>query len=251
VQHFRGQGILWEMYNEPNIGFWKPKPNVEHYVKLALEVGRAVRAVAPDEKYIGPGTSQIDMTFLEACFRGGLLEYWCGVSVHPYRQKGPETAAAEYAALRRLIDRYAPGKTIPILSGEWGYSAAWKNYDETIQGKMLPRQWLVNLANDVPISIWYDWHDDGTDPKEAEHHFGTVSNAYHAGRAPVYDPKPAYRAAKTLTTLLSGFKLNKPLAVGGGRTPISARFPPLTMRAARRSTIPSRPIGLPRRSPRC
>ena len=67
----------------------------------------------------------------------------------------------------------------------------------------------------MPLSIWYDWHDDGTDPKEPEHHFGTVENAYHAGRDPVYDPKPAYRAAKTLTTALAGFRFNKRLAVGG------------------------------------
>ena len=40
AQHFKGRGILWEMYNEPNITFWKPKPKVEDYVLLALEVGK-------------------------------------------------------------------------------------------------------------------------------------------------------------------------------------------------------------------
>lgn len=216
ARHFQGRGILWEMYNEPNIGFWKPKPDVASYVKLALAVGKALREGTPGEMYIGPGTSQIDLPFLEACFKAGLLEYWCAVSVHPYRQKVPETAAEEYARLRRLIDRYAPkGKSVPILSGEWGYSAAWKGYDPQVQGKMLPRQWLTNLANDVPLSIWYDWHDDGPDPKESEHHFGTVLHPYHAGRDPVYEPKPAYRAAKALSKALAGFRFNKRLAVGG------------------------------------
>ena len=216
VRHFRGQGVLWEMYNEPNIFFWKPKPDVEAYAKLALAVGRAIRQAEPGETYIGPATSEIDFRFLEACFHGGLLEYWSAVSVHPYRQKGPETAAADYARLRRLIDQYAPqGKKIPILSAEWGYSSAWKDFDETKQAKMLPRQWLVNLANGVPLSIWYDWHDDGTDPKEPEHHFGTVAHAYHAGREPVYDPKPAYLAAEALTTALGGFQFKRRLAAGG------------------------------------
>lgn len=217
ARHFRGHGILWEMYNEPNIHFWKPKPNLEHYTKLALEVGRALREAEPGELYIGPATSEIDFKFLEPCFRAGLLEYWSAVSVHPYRQKSPETAAAEYARLRGMIDQYAPkGKKIPIISGEWGYSATWKNYSEVLQGKMLPRQWLTNLADDVPVSIWYDWHDDGLSPKDPEHHFGTVGHAYHAGRDPVYDPKPAYLAAKTLTTALDGYQFKKRLAVGGG-----------------------------------
>ncbi|MEZ0387696.1 MAG: cellulase family glycosylhydrolase [Verrucomicrobium sp.] len=30
VDHFRGKGIIWEIWNEPNIeGFWKPKPNAD------------------------------------------------------------------------------------------------------------------------------------------------------------------------------------------------------------------------------
>ena len=215
AKHFRDRGILWEMYNEPNIFFWRPKPDVSQYVKLALEVGKALREAAPDEMYIGPATSQIDFPFLEGCFKAGLLEYWCAVSVHPYRQEAPETAAAEYARLRKLIDKYAPtSKKIPILSGEWGYSSAWKGYDEVKQGKMLPRQWLVNLANEVPLSIWYDWHDDGQNPKDAEHHFGTVLFPYHKDREPVYDPKPAYKAAKTFTTLLDGFTFKERLPAG-------------------------------------
>lgn len=216
VRHFRGHGILWEMYNEPNIHFWKPKPDSEQYIKLALDVGVAIRRAEPGELYIGPATSQVDFKFLELCFRAGLLDYWSAVSVHPYRQTAPETAAADYARLRKLIDQYAPqGKKIPILSGEWGYSSVWKNFDDARQGRYLPRQWLTNLANDVPISIWYDWHDDGLDPKEGEHHFGTVLHPYHAGRQPVYDAKPAYQAAKTLTTVLDGFKFTKRLSIGG------------------------------------
>lgn len=215
AKRFQGRGILWEMYNEPNIFFWKPKPNVEDYSLLAIEVGKALREAAPGEMYIGPATSRIDMPFLEACFKAGLLDYWCAVSVHPYRQKPPETAADEYTRLRALIDKYAPrGKQVPILSGEWGYSAAWRNYDEAKQGKFLPRQWLVDLANDVPLSIWYDWHDDGRDPKEPEHHFGMVKHDYFAGRDPVYDPKPAYLAAKTLTAQLAGFRFDKRIAPG-------------------------------------
>ena len=215
VSHFRGRGVLWEMYNEPNISFWKPQPDVHQYVRLALEVGKAIRAAAPRELYCGPGTSQIDLPFLEECFKAGLLEYWSAVTVHPYRQTGPETVTPEYHKLRRLIERYAPpGKAIPIISGEWGYSSAWNKMDTDRQGKMLPRQWLINLANEVPLSIWYDWHDDGRDPKEPEHHFGSVEHVFHAQREPVYDPKPAYRAAQTLTRVLGGCRYNKRLDVG-------------------------------------
>ncbi len=213
--HFNGHGILWEIWNEPNIGFWKPKPNVADYAALALAAAKAIHAAAPGEAVIGPATSGVDLQFLESCFKAGLLDWWDAVSVHPYRQSAPESAEADYQKLRGLIARYAPkGKSIPIISGEWGYSSAWQNFDAAAQGQMLARQWLVNLANQIPLSIWYDWHEDGTDPQEPEHHFGTVANAYHAGGSPVYQPKPAYLAAKTLTSVLQGFQFTKRLALG-------------------------------------
>ena len=216
VAHFRGRGVVWEIWNEPNIpGFWKPKPDVVIYSALALAACRAIRAVAPDECIIGPATSQIDLVFLQGCFEAGLLQFWDGVSVHPYRQSAPENAAADYRHLRALIDHYKPaGKTVPIIAGEWGYSAGWNNFDAALQGRYLPREWLLNAYQEIPLSIWYDWHDDGTDPREPEHHFGTVENQYHADRDPVYDAKPAYIAAKTLTQKLDGFRFNKRLWTG-------------------------------------
>jgi hypothetical protein len=210
--HFQGHGVLWEIWNEPNGGFWKPKANVKEYAALALVAAKAIHKTAPGEAIIGPATAHVDLRFLETCFRAGLLEWWDAVSVHPYRQTGPESVTADYTKLRKLIARYAPrSKQIPIISGEWGYSSTWQGYDDAKQGQMLAREWLMNLANHIPISIWYDWHDDGPDPHEGEHHFGTVRYEYQSGRSPVYQPKPAYLAAKTLTSTLAGFEFDKRL----------------------------------------
>jgi hypothetical protein len=210
--HFKGHGILWEIWNEPNIGFWKPKPDVGQYSTLAVAASKAIRDAAPGEAIIGPATSGVDLKFLEGCFRAGLLKLWDAVSVHPYRPGEPESVAGDYNKLRELIARYAPaGKEIPVLSGEWGYSSTWKTFDDAKQGRMLTRQWLTNLANHIPLSIWYDWQDDGTDPHEGEHHFGTVRNQYLPGESPVYGPKLAYLAAKTLTATLAGFRFDKRL----------------------------------------
>ncbi len=83
-----------------------------------------------------------------------------------------------------------------------------------MQAKYVARQFLANLANDVALSIWYDWRDDGDNPQEAEHRFGLVRRKYHEGRDPVFDPKPAYLAVKTLTEQLAGMKFNKRLGMG-------------------------------------
>lgn len=123
AKQFAGRKIIWEIWSEPNIQFWQPKPDPQQYATLALATCKAIRAADPHATIVGPATSAFPWGFLETVFKSGVLEYLDAVSVHPYRaaSKPPETAAADYARLRELIDRYAPatrqGK-IPILSGE-------------------------------------------------------------------------------------------------------------------------------------
>ena len=221
AKHYSGRGVWWEIFNEPNNKmFWPPEPAAEEYTALAIEVGRAFRTQAPEETLIGPATAGIEFKFLESCFRAGLLEYWDAVSVHPYRQANPESAASEYARLRQMISDYRTSgnkdrvRALPIVSGEWGYSAAWRGLNEEKQAAMLARTLLTNVANGIPISIWYDWRDDGSDPNEPEHHFGLVRHEYRGPRSPVYDPKPAYLAGKTLTEQLAGFRYSERLGIG-------------------------------------
>jgi hypothetical protein len=105
VRRYRGRGILWEIYNEPNTRFWTPAPKVSDYIKLALETSKAIHSVAPDEQIIGPAVWGLDFDFVEECLRAGLLNYWSAISVHPYRKTEPETVVEDYARMRKLIDR--------------------------------------------------------------------------------------------------------------------------------------------------
>jgi hypothetical protein len=207
ADHFRTKSIIWEIWNEPNITFWKPKPDVEQYTALAIATCKAVHEAVPEAKIIGPATSGLPLDFLESFLKSGVLEDLSAVSVHPYRSysKAPETVLVDYAKVRTLIDRYAPaGKPqIPIVSGEWGYASHRKGVSDEMQAAFLVRQQLVNLSAGIPISIWYDWKNDGLDAAEREHNFGTVT----------YDlqPKPAYRALQTLTRELGGFAVARRL----------------------------------------
>jgi hypothetical protein len=99
-----------------------------------------------------------------------------------------------------LIERHAPGSKknkIPTFSGEWGYATHTKGLPLETQAAFAARQQLANLLNGVPLSIWYDWKNDGNDRDEREHNFGTV--------LPDLKPKPAYVAIQTLTRELNGF----------------------------------------------
>jgi hypothetical protein len=210
ANRYQKRRVIWEIWNEPNIQFWKPKPDVKEYTALALATCEAVRAADPKATIIGPATSEIPRKFLDSFFASGVLAQLDAVSVHPYRprDKSPETVAEDYRELRQLIERHAPAgkKQLPILSGEWGYAAHAKGVSAERQADYLVRQQLVNLLSGVPLSIWYDWKDDGTDPANAEHNFGTVR--------PDLKPKPAYQAVRTLTRELDGYRILRRLDVG-------------------------------------
>ena len=68
---------------------------------------------------------------------------------------------------------------------------------EARQANYLTRMWLSNLAAGVNLSIFYDWRDDGNDPRENEFRFGTVRRDF--------TPKPSFLAARSLMKELNGF----------------------------------------------
>jgi hypothetical protein len=200
VSHFKGESILWEIWNEPNLeGFWKPRPDPAAYKTLAIETAQAMKEADPTCRIIAPGVSGVDFQFLGQVLSPELLSLVDGVSVHPYRESGPEAIWNDYGTLRSLIRNAAPTgrKDMPIISSEWGYSTFAKGgISEERQALYLVKMWLVNAAAGVPVSIFYDWKDDGNDPNENEHRFGTVRQDL--------TPKPSFIAAKQLLREFQG-----------------------------------------------
>jgi hypothetical protein len=213
AKRYAGKDILWEIWNEPNLRqFWNPQPSADDYSKLVAATAPRVKKADPTGLVVAPATSGIPFDWLEQCFKQGLLNHIDVLSVHPYRSKPPETVIADYTALRELIGRYAPkGRQIPVISGEWGYSNV--NWDKNPlsdqqQAQYLARMFLTNLYQGIAVSIWYDWKNDGTDPNEREHNFGTVAHDL--------TPKPAYLAAKTLASTLSGYTIKERMNLATG-----------------------------------
>lgn len=254
VEHFKGRGIIWELYNEPDIDVSGDSSlSKEKYVSLAVSVGDMFRKFYPNEILVGPALSHmpnrdtypVQDAYMKHFLDKNLLRYWSAVSVHPYRGLNkPETVTADYQYLRNLIRKslnkyHQSNRSVPIISSEWGYSSrpiaksGTRNliWDRT-QGKFLAREWLINLYNRIPISIWFAWHDSEDLPRctcspctaaEGElcdtleetnqKHFGIVRSEHFEGRDPVYNRKPAYFAAKTLTDKLSDSHLDRRLKI--------------------------------------
>lgn len=213
TSRYKNKKIIWEIWNEPNGTAWQPKPNFVEYASLVKRASKTIKENDPSGTVVAPALAELNdnsLKWLEEIFKLGTLNYIDAISVHPYRGENPETVVGDYKALRKLVGQYS-SKNIPILSGEWGYSMkpGWRglNISEDSQADYLVRMFLINLLSDIPITVWYDWKNDGTDLYNSEHNFGLRQNDVNIA-------KKSYLAINTMNYILSGFKLNTQVHIG-------------------------------------
>ncbi len=172
VARYKQYNPIWEIWNEPDvIHFWYPQPAYQEYTNLVKEAVFVIKSVDPRAVVIGPAVGNLNYPypFLEECFKRGLLDYVDAVSVHPYREPPLESVIDDYANLRNLIKQYNPDNPdIPIIAGEWGESSSQSLRNEENQAKYLLREFLINLYQGIPVTIWYKWKDDGTSDKKKD-----------------------------------------------------------------------------------
>jgi len=211
VERYKGYDPIWEIWNEPeHDNFWPPKANPSAYASLVNVTCAAMRKVDHNATIVAPGTSEKPSykipspPLLQEIFSSGLLSCIDAVSIHPYLWIPELDNTHEvWTALRQLITKYYNVKlanNVPaVINSEWGLSTFSNKISEEEQASYLIRMMLLNLASRVPVSIWYDWKDDGSDPDEAEHHFGIM-------RRDGITPKINWYALHFMTTELAGYR---------------------------------------------
>ena len=208
VKHFAGHHFVWEIWNEPNNTInWEPSHNAVQYAAMVASASKAMRNADPTATIVAPAMAGIQLNVLDTLFQAGILNYVNGVSLHPYRDNPPppripETVGPDFANVRALISKYEPaGDTIPIVSSEWGYSTCSPSLggvSRQTQADYFARMQLFNLYSGAPLSIWYDWMNDGLIDKIGRHR-GVVD--YYL------NPKPAYITVTVLTRELPGYRV--------------------------------------------
>ena len=138
--------------------------------------------------------------WMSYCFADGMLDiHWDIWSVHPYGVKAPEDYMEAYSHTRNLMKK-AGGDTgrlwinsergFPLGKAE-GYAGGDPSLAYEYQAWHVIRQYLVDLLEGLPVTIWYEWGG-----KEG-------FALYRAGNM-----TPAYNACKTFVKELSGYKLD-------------------------------------------
>ncbi|MEE6133330.1 cellulase family glycosylhydrolase [Priestia sp. GS2] len=211
---YKNKGIIWEIWNEPNnLKYWDTRPNYDDYALLVEKTSKVIRKNDPSGIVVAPalaGLNDNSLKWLEEVLKRGILDNIDAISVHPYRSYLPETVIQDYKQLRELLTKYGK-KDLPIITGEWGYPSEvqWDGIklSQKQQAQYLVRTYLINTYQKIPISIWYDWKNDGDNLSEIEHNFGI--RGYD-----VLQSKESYTALKSMTKLLQGYMFSKRIDVG-------------------------------------
>ncbi|MFC3123607.1 hypothetical protein ACFOD4_00925 [Pseudoroseomonas globiformis] len=198
AQRYRGK-VAWEIWNEPDHNFGNPV-NLHSFIDFAGEACRTLRHHDPDAVVMGPAASGFLWWFLDDFVRADAGACFDAVSVHPYRDRSPEDVLEDWGRLHGSLRRITEGqgRTLPErVNSEWGFSSMGGEWSRERQAAYVSRLWLLDRMAGVPMSIIYDWWDDGPDPAEKEASFGIVD---HHGR-----PKPLHAALSNLIGALEGF----------------------------------------------
>lgn len=221
VKHFGNRVTEWELWNEPNAAH-----PVKDYLPMLKTLYPKIKAANPNAIVIscggggaggGPGGAMI-----VPIVNAGGVEFQDGFSIHPYM--APHDPDFGYDAgsnspipavnipiftkhLRTFADRNPKkdGRKLLFYITELGWPAEFYSFRSTpvtpeIQAAYLARTYLLNRANGNQPLYWYDFQNDGTDPRYSEHNFGIINSDY--------SPKPAYQAAAVVASMLR----NKPFA---------------------------------------
>ncbi len=194
VRRYKDRIKHWEVYNEPNIFFWKgPR---ELYPVLLKKCYAAIKEEDPDAQVLGISTAGIDLQFIRQCLDAGAP--FDVLTIHPYRQRLVEESFM--SELQDVAERVG-GR--PVWITEMGWSTQMDGVSERDQATLLARTYLAAVASGASQNIsWYNFRSDGTDPYYNEHNFGVLRRDL--------TPKPAYRALATVCrTLDSGAPMRR------------------------------------------
>jgi hypothetical protein len=200
----------WELWNEPDIGYWQPNTrNNRELVEKARWYGDvlsrfadAVHGADPQAKVIFGGLAEPNLIFA----RTALAKCASKIDVfayHTYPGFGsnhmPEEADTKLQAafFREQILRF-PGvrNTLEFWVNEWNVSPKWENSDESVQARYLPRFYLYCHVQHVRGFVWT--FVPGTDGNEGDS-FGVIHGETSGPDA--FKPRPAYRAFEVTSAL--------------------------------------------------
>jgi len=220
VNHFRGRVKHWELWNEPNIGYWRPHTDTKEelvakargYGKVLSRFADVVHQTDPEAKVISGGLAGPDLLFARAALGEcpGKIDI---IAYHTYPGFGsnhmPEEADTRDGAAffrQQLVQLPGIRNDVAFWNNEWNVAPGWKGSNDSVQARYVPRFFVYHHAQGVRGAMWT--FVPSTDGNEDDL-FGVLHG--DTGDANAFQPRPAYRAFQ-VTSALFGQTVVDPMA---------------------------------------
>jgi len=181
----------WEVWNEPDNGFWRGTP--EQYAQLFDAAYTGVKAADPSAVVMNGGISEVG--------HPGFVSTWQGAihnkpDIFAYHSHAPLTGMIRaHSAIE--ADMKAVNWTMPVWNNEAGFSSV---------GGVTEQEQAITLAKKISYAaalgnkayFWYDLVNDGNDPTNNEFNFGLIREDH--------SPKASAVAARALIDSLRGYR---------------------------------------------
>lgn len=159
VSRYKDRFKVWEIWNEPNIPFFWPQPNVKDYTLLLRDAYAAAKRADPTCTVLAANTSGPDLTFIRGIHQHGGWDSFDGLCIHPYSMAGGPIPQ-KFDRILRMINDFvrSTGKPKSLWITEMGWVAKTPE-EERNQAIWLFQSHIIALANGVEKLCWFDLDD--------------------------------------------------------------------------------------------
>jgi len=123
VSRYARKVRVWEVWNEENIGFWKPKPNPKQYARLLRATYQTIKSIDRDLLVMFGGLAGIAPDFVGQAIEAGARDSFDVLAIHPYcypQSIEKSGRIQEFRELQRVL-REAGRDQIPVWITEVGW----------------------------------------------------------------------------------------------------------------------------------
>jgi hypothetical protein len=227
AMRYRGKVDHWQIWNEPNGGFWKGTP--EQYATLLAASGKAIHEVSPDAKVLGLNMAFCDVIWAERILRQVPYDCFDIACFHPYRPpSAPEEKfdwweldqyvkswhkhdlTPDYPLVRmsyleqaeelvKVMARFGPAKPMWVTEICWNTHIHPYGTSELRQADLLVRFYVLSIASrKVGNVFWWTLKDGGERQFDQADMVGLMRHDL--------TPKYAYQAFGVMSRMLEGRK---------------------------------------------
>jgi hypothetical protein len=181
VERYRDSIKFWQIWNEPNGGFWNSTPG--QYARFLVAASKAIHEADPQAKVVGLNMAFCDIQWAERMFRLIPRDSFDILAFHPYRPPNdPEERLdlwmrdhlrsddplvhqdfpGNLEAIRRVMEFRGAVKPIWITEICWTTQIHPYGTNELRQADLLVRFYVLAIANRVEKVFWWTLSDEGT-----------------------------------------------------------------------------------------